>query len=173
MGRPGAYPTACLDGYRSSSAHTDDVRSVMDYLRKKHGITELYVLGHSLGTLSSRWLARDLGKELAGSIHSATLNMDPRFFSRAAYGHSVWAFSHTTITNPMLHVHNENDTCRITPYNIVKKLRRRKPGDSARRHSRGRPLRWRAPALEPGARGSGRKSHPGVDQNPQGGKTDW
>lgn len=118
-GNPGVPPTACLDDYRSSAAHADDVRSVMDVLRKEHGLTEFYVLGHSVGTLSSRWLARNLGREIAGSIHSAAVNMDPQIFRRANYGQSVWNMRQD-FAAPSLHVHNENDACRATPYAIVR-----------------------------------------------------
>lgn len=118
-GSPGSPPTACLDDYRSSIAHADDVRSVMEVLRRDHGFTEIYVMGHSIGTLSSRWLARNLGNEIAGSIHSASINMDPQVFKRAAYGQSVWKIRYD-FAAPALHVHNENDACRATPYSVVR-----------------------------------------------------
>ena len=62
--------TNCLDDYRSSKTHTDDVRGIMAKLRDEHGLTKLYVVGHSQGTISPRWLALNLGNEIAGSIHS-------------------------------------------------------------------------------------------------------
>ena len=115
-GAGGPHPTACLDDYRSSKAHADDVRSVIAKLRDEHGLTRIYLLGHSFGTISSRWLAKNLGNEIAGSIHSASINTaNPR-----AYGYSLSGFAYDAITAPVLHVHNENDACRSTPYAIVK-----------------------------------------------------
>ncbi len=119
-GSPAPYPTTCLDNYRSSPEHADDVRSVIARLRNEHGYSKFYVMGHSMGTISSRWLAKNLGKEIDGSIHSAAMNgSNPRGFAS-----SVSAISYNTIAAPVLHVHNENDACRSTPYAPVKQYAR-------------------------------------------------
>jgi len=115
-GAPGADPTSCFDGYRSSKEHVDDVRSVIARLRDEHGISKIYIFGHSFGTISSRWLAMNLGNEINGSIHSASMNgRNPR-----GYANSLSRFSYDTIAAPILHVHNENDACPHTPYSTVK-----------------------------------------------------
>lgn len=115
-GARGPDPFSCLDGYRSSKEHADDVRSVVARLRDEHGISKIYLLGHSFGTISSRWLGKNLGNEITGSIHSAAMNVaNPK-----AYGYSLFGFAYNTIAAPTLHVHNENDACRGTPYSIVK-----------------------------------------------------
>jgi len=109
-------PTGCLDGYRSSKEHADDVRSVIARLRDEHGLSRIFVMGHSFGTISSRWLAKNLGSEINGSIHSASMNG----FNRLGFATSLSGFSYDTIASPILHVHNENDACPHTPYSIVK-----------------------------------------------------
>ena len=115
-GAPGPEPTSCFDGYRSSKEHADDVRSVIARLRDEHGISKIYIFGHSFGTISSRWLAKNLGNEINGSIHSASMNgRNPR-----GYANSLSRFSYDTIAAPILHAHNENDACPYTPYSIVK-----------------------------------------------------
>ena len=116
-GAPGPEPTSCLDGYRSSKEHAEDVRSVIAKLRDEHGISKIYVLGHSFGTISSRWLAKNLGNEINGSIHSAAQNVS----NPKGNGYSLLGFAYDTIAAPTLHVHHENDGCRVTPYSIVKK----------------------------------------------------
>ena len=73
-------------------------------------------MGHSIGTISSRWLAKNLGNEISGSIHSSSMNGNNRF----GYANSLSGFSYDTIAAPVLHVHNENDACPYTPYAIVK-----------------------------------------------------
>ena len=116
-GAPGdVLPSACLDDYRSSDAHADDVRGVMARLRDGHGFSRFYLLGHSQGTISSRWLALRLGKDIAGSVHSAAVNIaNPR----GQYA-SVRNFPYARIAAPVLHVHHEQDACRGTPYATVK-----------------------------------------------------
>lgn len=119
-GARGDYlPTTCLDRYRSSKDHADDVRSVMAKLRDEHGLPKLYLLGHSYGTVSSRWLARHLGGEIAGSIHSAAVNVPNAKVD--GFGDSMPGFPYDSIRTPILHVHNEHDACGGTPYDLVRK----------------------------------------------------
>ena len=112
----GPRVTGCLDDYRSSKRHADDVRSVIAKLRKEYGYSRIFVMGHSMGTISSRWLAKNLGNEINGSIHSASMN------GYNPYGHanSLSGFSYDSIAAPVLHVHNEKDACEYTPYSVVK-----------------------------------------------------
>ncbi len=109
-------PTGCLDNYRSSKEHADDVRSVIARLRDEHGLSKIFVMGHSFGTISSRWLAKNLGSEINGSIHSASMNGP----NRQGWATSLSGFSYGTIAAPVLHVHNESDACSGTPYSTVK-----------------------------------------------------
>jgi hypothetical protein len=116
-GAPGdVLPSACMDDYRSSHAHAEDVRGVMARLRAEHGITRFFLMGHSQGTMSSRWLALNLGGDIAGSVHSASVNIPN---PKGQYA-SVRNFPYERIATPMLHVHHEQDACRGTPYAIVK-----------------------------------------------------
>lgn len=113
-GGPG--PTSCFDDYRSSQQHADDVRSITAKLRGEHGLTRHFIIGHSMGSVSSRWLAKNLGPELAGSIHLASVNVaNPR-----GYGRSMEGFPYGEIAAPVLHVHNARDACRGTPYERVR-----------------------------------------------------
>lgn len=115
-GAAGPRVTTCLDGYRSSKEHADDVRSVIAKLRDEHGLSKIYVMGHSFGTISSRWLAKNLGSEISGSIHSASMNgPNPQ-----GYATSLSGFPYGAIAAPVLHVHNQNDACPYTSYSIVK-----------------------------------------------------
>jgi len=107
---------SCMDSYRSSQEHADDVRSVMAKLREEHGISKFYLMGHSMGSVSSRWLAKNLGNDIAGSIHSASMN----FPSPDGFANSVWRFPYNSIIAPSLHIHHESDGCKFTPYSIVK-----------------------------------------------------
>jgi hypothetical protein len=112
---PPRPPTTCFDGYRSSKVHADDVRSVIARL-KEEGFSKIYVMGHSMGTVSSRWLAMNLGNEISGSIHSGSMNGP----SRDGFATSLFGFPYDSIAAPVLHVHNEGDACPGTPYYLVK-----------------------------------------------------
>lgn len=112
--------TNCLGDYRSSKQHADDVRRVMARLKEQYGLSNIYILGHSIGTISSRWLAINLGKdEIAGSIHSSAMNsFSPGLYS--LLGNLPRDFPGKSAGAPMLHVHNEKDACRSTPYEFVR-----------------------------------------------------
>lgn len=115
-GPTGYLATNCLDDYRQSKTHAEDVRGIMGRLGKDHGYSKIYLMGHSMGTLSSRWLAVNLGNEIAGSIHSASVNLPN---PKGHYG-SARNIPYDAMRAPVLHVHNEADACRGTPYHIVK-----------------------------------------------------
>ena len=112
--------TRCLGDYRSSQQHADDVRRLMAQLKAQHGLKNFYILGHSIGTISSRWLAINLGKdEIAGTIHSSAMNsFVPQLFDLV--GNLPREFPGKSAGAPILNVHNENDSCRSTPYNYVR-----------------------------------------------------
>lgn len=114
--------TKCLNDYRSSKQHADDVRRIMARLRERHGLSNLYIMGHSIGTISSRWLAINLGKEeIAGTIHSAAINSPrPRGYLLDILGDLSSQFPRRAAGAPMLHAHNEKDACSSTPYEFVR-----------------------------------------------------
>ena len=112
-------PASCDDSYRSSMQHASDVQKMMNKLKADHGLSQFYIFGHSYGTLSSKWLAKNLGNELAGSIHSASM-------TRAAggaygrYGNTATQIEMVSLQAPVLNVHHGNDACPSTPYATVK-----------------------------------------------------
>lgn len=114
---PGNTPLACNDDYRSSLKHADDVKKIMATLKEKYGITKFYIMGHSYGTISSKWLAKNLGNEIQGSIHSAAQTLaSPRM---RTYGYSAESFDMGSLKSPVLNIHHGDDQCIYTPYSTV------------------------------------------------------
>ncbi len=107
---------ACPEPYRLSNEHADDVRSIIRVLKEQHGITRIFIMGHSMGASSSRGLARSLGNEIAGSIHSSAMNVA----AKSGFGASFFRFPYSTLLAPQLHIHNQDDACLYTPYAPVK-----------------------------------------------------
>jgi hypothetical protein len=114
-GMVGQRPTACFDNYRASAQHAEDVRKVMARLREEHGLTRVFIMGHSMGSISSRWLAVRLGNEIAGSIHSSSMNKA----ARDGFAQSASDIPYAKMAAPVLHVHNQNDACEYTRYSWV------------------------------------------------------
>jgi hypothetical protein len=117
-------PMGCGDSYRSSQRHADDIRKLIRHLRERQGVEKFYVMGHSYGTISSRWLAANLGNEIEGSIHSASLThlsapQNPRLTD---YGNSLPRFSNDLISQPYLYIHNDQDQCHSNQYPSIQKI---------------------------------------------------
>lgn len=113
----GNTPLGCNDDYRSSIKHADDVRKIMTVLKEKYGITKFFVMGHSYGTISSKWLAKNLVNEIQGSIHSAAQTVaSPRM---RTYGYSAESFDMASLKAPVLNIHHGGDQCIYTPYATV------------------------------------------------------
>jgi hypothetical protein len=113
----GNTPLGCSDDYRSSKKHADDVRKILSLLKEKYGINNFFIMGHSYGAISSKWLARNLGTEIQGSIHSAAQTVaSPRM---RAYGYSTESFDMSALKAPALNIHHGDDQCIYTPYSTV------------------------------------------------------
>ena len=113
----GNTPLGCSDDYRSSKKHADDVRKILSLLKEKYGINNFFIMGHSYGAISSKWLARNLGTEIQGSIHSAAQTVaSPRM---RAYGYSTESFDMSALKAPALNIHHVDDQCIYTPYSTV------------------------------------------------------
>jgi hypothetical protein len=113
----GNIPLGCSDDYRSSKKHAEDVRKILALLKEKYGINNFFIMGHSYGAISSKWLARNLGTEIQGSIHSAAQTVaSPRM---RAYGYSAESFDMSSLKAPALNIHHGDDQCIYTPYSTV------------------------------------------------------
>jgi predicted alpha/beta hydrolase family esterase len=110
-----ADPTGCSDSYRSSQQHADDIAHLIAHLKATQGIKRIFIMGHSYGSISSRWLAMRLGDQIQGSIHSASMSYAAgmRF---ADYGSSISRMDMAQAKAPWIFVHNLNDQCKATPY---------------------------------------------------------
>lgn len=120
-GLNGRNPTRCNDDYRSSRQYADEVRQVMAQLRSKMGIRKFFILGHSYGTISSRWLAIHLGDEIAGSIHSASMT-GPAGGVSSQYGVSHSKIDMCKAKAPYTYLHNADDQCRGTSFAAIQAI---------------------------------------------------
>ena len=109
-----SYPY--LTGFRESAAHAADVKAVIAWLRDNTKLP-VWLIGTSRGTQSVAAVATQLtGADAPRGIvlTSTILNY---FGSRPVPNMPV-----NTLTIPVLVVHHEQDSCRVTPYRDVPKL---------------------------------------------------
>lgn len=84
-------PTACDDGYRSSSQHVEDIKKIINSLKINYGIRFFYLMGHSHGTISAKLLGKKIIDDVAGVISSAAVTV--RY--KGAVSNFGWAVNHS------------------------------------------------------------------------------
>ena len=112
---PSDQSSGMSDSFRTSSAHAKDIRKVIRYLKEKHRMTSLYLVGTSRGTLSAAYLAAVLDEPaLEGTILTSV-------YPPSGYS----AFDLTDIDDPVLIIHHLYDECRTTPVQGAFELKQR------------------------------------------------
>lgn len=88
------------------------MRAILARLRDEFGFRRLIIMGHSKGSLSSRWLAIHLGNEIEGSIHSASMSQPDPWGN----GKSIARMTMDRVAAPLLYIHHRYDACETTTY---------------------------------------------------------
>jgi dienelactone hydrolase len=94
------------DQFRTSPQHAKDIRKIIAYLKEKHRVTSLYLVGTSRGTISAAYLASVFNDPSIGGVILTAV------YSPADMG----SIDFTEIDDPVLIVHHIYDQCRATPY---------------------------------------------------------
>jgi len=103
------------DPFRTSPQHAKDIRKIIAYLKEKHRVTSLYLVGTSKGTISAAYLASVFDDPSIGGIILTAV------YSPADMGSIDFA----EIDDPVLIVHHVYDQCRVTPYQGAMELKNR------------------------------------------------
>lgn len=112
-----AYPDK-LTGRRTSEAHAQDIRAVIDYLRKQTHLP-VWVVGTSRGTISAVNAAVRLGKQGPdGIVLTSTVTKTNKWLAATVYDVDL-----SRVTVPVLVVHNESDGCRLSPFDGLNRLK--------------------------------------------------
>jgi dienelactone hydrolase len=101
--------------FRTSPQHAKDIRKILAYLKEKHRVTSLYLLGTSKGTLSAAYLASVFDDPSIGGVILTAV------YTPADMG----SIDLTEIDDPVLIVHHVYDPCRVTPFHGAIELKQR------------------------------------------------
>jgi hypothetical protein len=94
------------DQFRTSPQHAKDIRKIIAYLKEKHRVTSLYLVGTSRGTISAAYLASVIDDPaIVGEILTAVY--PPADLSGIDF---------SEVDDPILIIHHVYDQCRATPY---------------------------------------------------------
>jgi dienelactone hydrolase len=104
------------DTFRTSPQHAKDIRKIIAYLKEKHRVASLYLVGTSKGALSAAYLASVFDDPSIGGV-----------ILTAVYPPSECAgIDFSDIDDPVLIIHHLYDECRATPvqgaFDLKKKL---------------------------------------------------
>ncbi|RDK12088.1 alpha/beta hydrolase [Cupriavidus lacunae] len=115
-------PTArwehCDDAYRTSDQYAQDIGAAIDKLKADLGVSKIYLVGTSYGTVSSAFLALKLAGRIDGAVHTATFT-DPRVGKGLSHGLPMRDFNWAAVKTDQLFVHHQDDPCPLTQYRSI------------------------------------------------------
>ena len=103
----------CASSYQASKQRQEDVEKLIGELKKRvPSITEVWLVGTSMGTISSSFMAMHNPAAYAGAIHTAAIT-DP--LAKGSY-RELAGFDYKKAPIPQFFVHHSGDPCTLTPY---------------------------------------------------------
>ncbi|MDR3562868.1 MAG: alpha/beta fold hydrolase [Negativicutes bacterium] len=100
-------PSDSKDGigisFRTSKEHAADISAVIDEMNQRFPGLPVYLVGTSMGTISSAYVAEKIQSKVKGVISTSTVFNAENFFPKG-------------LTIPVLLVHNTDDGCSAAPY---------------------------------------------------------
>ena len=109
----------CSAAYQSSQDRQQHVRKLIDAVRGKYpSLNEVWLIGTSMGTISSAFLPTYDPKSFAGAIHTASIT-EP--WVQGSY-RELANFDYTRSGIPQVFVHHRDDPCALTTYSGAKRI---------------------------------------------------
>lgn len=103
----------CTSAYQASRERAQDVRVLIDrVLQMQPSLQKVWLVGTSMGTISSSFVARYGGRAYAGAVHTASIT-EP--LALKSY-RELADFDYGKTDIPQLFVHHKDDPCSLTSY---------------------------------------------------------
>jgi hypothetical protein len=100
-------PSDKIDGmsaaFRTSKEHAADIAAVIDEMNQRFPGLPVYLVGTSMGTISSAYVAEKIQSKVKGVVSTSTV-------------FNAMSFPPKGLTVPVLLVHNTDDGCPASPY---------------------------------------------------------
>ena len=108
--------------FRKSAEHMNDLQAVIRDIKSRLPDTKLVLVGNSQGSTSGAYAGKALGKEVDGTILTASVfDWAPPAW-RLLHDSNLSDFNFSGITSPLLIVHHADDRCVATTFSSAKKL---------------------------------------------------
>ena len=109
----------CSSSYQASRQRQEDVdKLIAEVRRRAPSITEVWLVGTSMGTISSSFMPIHNPTGYAGAIHTATIT-EP--YAKGSY-QELGGFDYKKALLPQFFVHHSNDPCALTTYSGAKHI---------------------------------------------------
>ena len=109
----------CSSSYQASKQRQQDVQKLINEVKKKHPyLSEVWLVGTSMGTISSSFMPIYEPTAYAGAIHTATIT-EPN--AKNSY-RELSGFDYTKSNIPQFFIHHKNDPCYLTTYGSAKTI---------------------------------------------------
>jgi len=109
----------CSSKYQSSKQRQEDVDKLIAEVKGRHpSIADVWLVGTSMGTISSSFMPIYNPTGYAGAIHTAAIT-DP--YARGSY-RELGGFDYKKSTVPQFFVHHTKDPCALTTYPSAKSI---------------------------------------------------
>jgi len=109
----------CTSAYQASKQRQEDVdKLIAEVKRRTPSIAEIWLIGTSMGTISSSFMPLHNPSAYAGAIHTASIT-EP--YARNSY-RELGGFNYKKTTVPQYFVHHAADPCYLTTYSGAKSI---------------------------------------------------
>ncbi len=113
MDCPSDSGDTCASSYQASALRQSDVQLLIAKVQQMQpSLKQVWLVGTSMGTISSAFMALHGGKTYAGAIHTAGIT-EP--LARNSY-RELHGFDYGKTTIPQFLVHHKDDPCSLTSY---------------------------------------------------------
>lgn len=107
----------CSSSYQASKQRQEDVDLLISEIKKlTPSITEVWLVGTSMGTISSSFMPIHNASAYAGAVHTAAIT-EP--YARGSY-RELGGFDYKKSTIPQIFIHHISDPCALTTYSGAK-----------------------------------------------------
>ncbi len=104
---------SCASSYQASLERQKHVQLLIDKVRTlQPSIQKVWLVGTSLGTISSSFMAMYGGSLYSGALHTASIT-EP--LARSSY-RELYQFDYSKINIPQAFIHHRDDPCSVTTY---------------------------------------------------------
>lgn len=109
----------CSSNYQASKQRQESVDKLIGEVKKRTpSITEIWLVGTSMGTISSSFMSIHNPAGYAGAIHTATIT-EP--YAKGSYRELI-GFDYKKSSTPQFFVHHISDPCALTTYSSAKAI---------------------------------------------------